>query len=144
DTIGFHFNITVPDKYYQEVFNGYEDTIINLGPIKNRDCPKIYQQCHAMILPTLVECFSASYPEAMKMERPILTSNYPFASTVCKNAALYFNAHDPSDIADKIRTLAGDPDLYTSLVAAGNERLSAFLSPTERCSKYINLLYKLR
>jgi len=144
DSILYHFNITVPEAYYQSVFQGYEHSIINLGPIKNRDCPKIYEQCDAMILPTLVECFSASYPEAMKMERPILTSNYSFSTSVCGDAALYFNAQDPVDIANKISLLANDRNLYKSLVAAGNERLNSFLSPADRCSKYINLLSKLR
>lgn len=143
EAIDYKFKITVPDSYYKKTFKGYEDSIINLGPIKNSDCPNEYVHCDAMILPSLVECFSASYPEAMKMERPILTSNYSFSTSVCGDSALYFNALDPKDIAEKIRLLANDGQLYQDLVTSGLKRLDHFLSPEERCSKYINLLLNM-
>lgn len=134
------FHITVPDSYYETNFIGYESTIINLGSVKNEDCPNLYSYCDAMILPSLVECFSASYPESMKMKRPILTSDYSFAKSVCGDAALYFNALDPDDIANKVKTLLNDAQLYDKLVTSGTQRLDCFLSPRERCNKYINLL----
>lgn len=141
--ISYQFQITVPDDYYKMFFNGYEETIINLGPVKNIDCPHLYANSDAMILPSLVECFSASYPESMKMKRPILTSDYSFAKSVCGNAAIYFNALDPIDISEKIIKLANDDKLYKSLVLAGTERLSFFMSPKERCDKYIDTLSKM-
>ena len=69
------------------------------------NCPKLYNQADAMFLPTLLETFSASYPEAMKMERPILTSDLDFAKDICGDAALYFNPLDSYDIANKIKTI---------------------------------------
>lgn len=142
--VNYKFYITVPDDHYSEFFSDYKSTIINLGPIRNSDCPEIYKNCDAMILPSLVECFSAAYPEAMKMQRPILTSDYSFAKSVCGDAAMYFNALNPEDIALKIKQLANNDLLYRSLVLAGNERLNYFLSPAQRCSKYIELVTKMR
>lgn len=144
EKIACQFYITVPDLHYKEFFKGYEDSIINLGQLKNSDCPKAYEQCDAMILPSLVECFSASYPEAMKMERPILTSDYSFARTVCGKAALYFDPLNPADIADKIRKLTNDEALYLKLVSEGSKQLESFLSPAERCTRYIDILLKMR
>ncbi|AMG13755.1 glycosyltransferase [Vibrio vulnificus] len=138
------FNVTVSDCFYKKVFQGYEDSIVNLGHVDNKNCPKLYEQVDAMILPTLVECFSASYPEAMVMNRPILTSDYSFAKSICGEAAIYFDPFNPSDIAEKIRLLASDRNLYKGLVSAGSKRLGSFLSPTQRCEKYINLLSMMR
>ena len=55
-----------------------------------------------MFLPTFLECFSASYAEAMLMKKPIITSNLGFAQNVCKDAAVYFDPCNPEDIIDKI------------------------------------------
>ena len=52
-----------------------------------------------IFLPTLLKVFIAAYPEAMKIEKPIMTSNYSFATDVCQDSALYF---DPLDSKDKI------------------------------------------
>ncbi len=49
-------------------------------------------------MPTLLECFSASYLEAMYMKKIIFTSDLPFAHTVCKDAAFYFAPHDVENI----------------------------------------------
>ncbi|HHB1565633.1 TPA: glycosyltransferase, partial [Vibrio metschnikovii] len=134
------FYITVPDDYYKSNFSGYEGKIINLGLVKNSECPELYLKSDAMILPSLVECFSASYPEAMKMMRPILTSNYSFAQSICGDAAIYFNPLAPDDIAKKIRLLANDEKVYEELVLNGVKRLNCFLSPSERCNQYLYLM----
>ncbi|MFK2341775.1 glycosyltransferase [Bacteroides fragilis] len=76
-------------------------SIVNLGIIDVSKCPQLYNECDALFLPTLLECFSANYVEAMKMRKPIVTSNLPFATNVCKNAALYFDPMNAHDIVEK-------------------------------------------
>jgi len=67
-------------------------------------------------LPTLVESFTASYPEAMIMKKPILTSDYQFSRTVCLDSALYFNPYNPIDIVSKITHIVTSKDLQEELV----------------------------
>ena len=141
--LDFKFFITVPDKYYVENFKGYENAIINYGVVKNSECPRLYEKADFMILPSLVECFSASYPEAMFMEKPILTSDYSFSHSICGDAAIYFDPLDVKDIAEKIILLACDHDMQQQLVRKGVERLSRFDSPSMRFSKYINKCKKV-
>lgn len=38
-------------------------------------------------MPSLLECFTATYPEAMRMERPIVTTDLAFAQGLCGEAA---------------------------------------------------------
>lgn len=92
-----------------------------------------------MFLPTLLECFSASYAEAMVMKKPILTSDLGFAHTVCKNAALYFDPDDADDVADKIITLIHSPQLQAELIEKGTSQLGQFGSAEQRAVKILEL-----
>ena len=114
--------------------NAEIDTIINVGPIRIEEAPSLYKECDAMFLPTLLECFSASYVESMKMEKPILTSDMGFAWTVCNNAAIYFDPMDANDIAAKII------ELFNSKLPF-NIKFCAFVVKTEQNSNVIRLSF---
>jgi len=103
------------------------------------ECPFLYSQCDFMFLPTLLECFSASYPEAMKMGLPILTSDLAFAREVCQDAALYFDPVDARDIAKKIVYLHENPELQEKMRTSGFEKLEAFGNSRERAEKFIQV-----
>lgn len=119
-------------------------SIINLGLVDVSQCPQLYFECDALFLPTLLECFSANYAEAMKMEKPILTSNLSFASTVCQNAALYFDPLDPEDIAEKIILLIEDEKLRTKLINEGIKQLLKFNTSKERAERYLEICDKIK
>src|SRR5690606_10997307 len=87
------FVLTLKPKDYMERI-GYHPRIHNVGPVRPEECPALYQECDGLFLPTLAECFSASYPEAMKMEKPIVTTDLGFAKSICGMAALYFEPMD--------------------------------------------------
>jgi len=133
------FILTIDSKDFDNLFYGLNDYIINLGPVNVKSAPSIYSQCDALFLPTLLEVFSASYPEAMKMNLPILTSNYSFAKDVCKDAALYFDPLDPKDIADKIKELINNKRLNKFLIENGNKRIQKFENAKSRAKKYLEI-----
>ena len=83
------FVVTISPQAYQSIFylSELKDQIINIGGIHPSLCPQIYSECDALFYPTLLECFSAAYPEAMIMKKPILTSDLSFATGVCGDAA---------------------------------------------------------
>ena len=130
------FYLTINHEEYLKNFKETKN-IINLGPQLVEDCPKLYNSIDAMFLPTLLETFSASYPEAMIMERPIITSNLDFAHDICGEAALYFDPLDGYDIANKIKTIITDPLLYEDLVEKGKQRLKKFETSRSRAEKYL-------
>ena len=139
DKFDYEFHITIRDEDYQRVFKGKEKWVKNHGHVYAKDCPALYNDCDAMFLPAHLECFSASYPEAMKMERPILTGNLSFAKTVCNDAALYFDNLDPKDIAEKISLLFHDNEVYDDLVEKGKDRLLVFDDSRTQAEKYLNI-----
>lgn len=139
DIFKYEFHITIKKEDFIRVFNGKEKWVKNHGHILTKDCPQLYKECDAMFLPSHLECFSASYPEAMKMERPILTSNLSFAKTVCGDAALYFNNTNAKDVAEKIKKVFHDNDLYEDLILKGKERLKSFDDSRGQAKKYLKI-----
>src|ERR1035437_649121 len=105
------FILTIDNNIFESKFSEIaKQQIINIGPIPIEECPQLYNECDAMFLPTLLECFSANYPEAMKMQKPILTSNLSFAIDVCADAAIYFDPLDEVDIVKSIIRLIDNKD----------------------------------
>lgn len=135
----FRFVVTLTEKELS-IDGEYKPYLILLGKTQISQCPFLYEQADAMFLPTLLECFSASYPEAMYMKCPILTSDLPFAHSLCGESAIYFDPLSPKDIAQKILRLAESNNLQASLKANGIERLKLFDSFEERARKYIQVI----
>jgi glycosyltransferase involved in cell wall biosynthesis len=136
------FVLTLKEGDYKQHI-GINPKIHNVGPVKPAECPALYQECDALFLPTLAECFSASYPEAMIMEKPIITTDLGFAHSICGEAAIYYQAKNAEAAADSIEVLIADVQLQNQLVEKGKEQLNAFNSPQARAGKYLALCEKL-
>ncbi len=117
-----------------------ESHFIFTGRVDLAQCPSLYKQADIMFMPTLLECFSATYPEAMTMGVPIVTTDLPFARGLCGEAALYYSPIDAADAADKVYTLATDQQLQAHLVQAGKEQLKVYDNYNERSEKLIHIL----
>ncbi len=141
--IAYKFFLTIDEESYKTLFHGHEDQVINLGPVQSKYCPSLYEQCDALFLPTLLESFTASYPEAMKMQKPILTSDLSFAHSLCQKAAIYFDPFDSKDIADKIIKLSKDQQLQEELITKGNDRLQNFETAKSRARKYVEICERI-
>lgn len=138
------FTLTIPHEDFKKTFGVETEYLKNLGPILSKECPTHYNGADALFLPTLLECFTASYPEAMIMQRPIITSDLPFAKFICgENNALFFDPLDPVDIADKIEFLITNKGKYQDLVENGLKRVKQFLTPDQRSDKYIQILEEI-
>lgn len=135
----FIFVLTI-NKNEIKVSNRNLKYIEFLGKVDIKDCPSLYNSCNYMFLPTLLECFSASYCEAMKMKVPILTSNLGFARGICKDAAIYFDPISAKSIGDAIYLLYLDKNKQKELIAFGTKRLNFFDSSKERAKKYLKII----
>jgi glycosyltransferase involved in cell wall biosynthesis len=134
------FVVTLPDVDFKKLTGDLEiQNIINIGPVKVEEAPSLYNECDAMFLPTLLECFSASYVEAMKMEKPIITSDMGFAHTICEDAAIYVDPINTKDIAGKIIKLYKSKDLQNRLIEKGLKKLKVFGNAEDRARHYLML-----
>lgn len=138
------FVVTLPADRYNQLFSDkYKEIIINVGFLPSKEGPSLYKECDIMFLPTLLECFSASYAEAMIMQKPIVTSDMGFARCVCKDAAVYFNPINVEDITEKLVHLIDDKALQTSLIEKGKLQLDQFGSSEDRARKVLELCERL-
>lgn len=135
----FRFVLTLPREKFDLLFSEMGDSVINVGPVRIDECPSLYQECDFMFLPTLLECFSASYAEAMAMRKPILTSDMSFAHTVCQDAAIYFDPLDPKDIAEKIIALQNDGEKQEQLKNRGEEILQGYSFAEQRAESLLEI-----
>lgn len=134
------FILTIPIEVFDKIIpKMYSDIILTVGPVSMREAPSLYKECDAMFLPTLLECFSASYAEAMAVGKPIITSNMGFAKTVCNDAAIYFNPIDPLDISNKIAELVYNKALQNEMKKRGKERMSIFGTSKQRTNEYLKI-----
>lgn len=139
DGNNIEFILTLDSNSLKKIFPILPKQVINLGPVPLNSCPSLYAQCDAIFAPTLLETFTAVYPEAMKMKKPILTSNLSFATDICNNAALYFNPLDVNDIIKTIKLIINDKKLQNTLVEEGLKQLEFFETSESRTKKYLEI-----
>lgn len=138
----FRFILTIPEGGLY-IPNQVKDNFLLIGKVDVAECPNLYQQCDIMILPSLLECFSATYPEAMKMEVPIVTTDLEFARGLCGDAACYYSAVDAKACANAIFKVATDKGYAAKLVANGKEQLRKFDNYEQRADKLIGILERM-
>lgn len=131
-----------PEDFQTKIGGDHGGKILNVGPVKPQECPALYAECDALFLPTLAECFSASYPEAMVMGKPIITTDLGFARGICGEAALFYEPQNPKAAADAIIRLINDDVLWKDLIIKGKERLKVFDTPKQRTEKYLDICKK--
>jgi len=142
-TFQYRFILTLTGDEINFMEANYRKHIVFLGKVSIYACPHLYSQSDLMFMPTLLECFSATYPEAMKMGVPILTSDLPFAKSICGDAAVYFDPLSPQSVGEAIYSLATNDSLRKEYIRRGKKRLLTFETAKTRAQKYIEILEKL-
>lgn len=138
------FYVTLRAEDFNNLFHPeVRHRIRNVGVLKPQECPVLANKCDALFLPTLLECFSASYPEAMFLKKPIITSDLSFARNICGDAALYFNPLNPNDIANTIIKLINNKQLQLDLIDEGQKRIKDFYTPSQRAQSYLDICKSL-
>lgn len=74
------------------------DYVVNVGHVDPQHIPALFEQCNALLLPTLLESYGLPFVEAMFNKRTIITSDFDFTRDVCREAAYYFDPLDEESI----------------------------------------------
>lgn len=144
----FEFVLTLPTDVWQRYaprleWLGVQNVVINKGVVRADECPALYTASDALFLPTLLEQFTATYPEAMIMRRPILTSDLDFAHSICGPAAEYFDPLDARAAATSCLRIMENDRLREHLVQLALERVKSFPTPEEKFCAYMKLLERI-
>lgn len=137
----YKFITTLDEGFINDLPDESKERIITLGAVTIYQCPPLYTVSDALFLPTLLECYSASYAEAMYMCKTILTSDRSFAKTICGDAAFYFDPLDNADIAEKILLASTDSDERKHKLLVGKEISNAIPNAHQRAQKYMSILH---
>lgn len=139
----FRFVMTIKEEKFIHIDNDMKDYFEFIGPVPISAVPFLYKQCDIMFQPSLLECFTATYPEAMRMGIPIITTDLDFAKGLCGNAARYYSAIDARDCAQAIYDVATNNTLRNHLIESGKKQLNKYDNYNIRAKKLIEILEKL-
>ena len=146
----FTFVTTLPQQAYadSEIVTlarqlNVERHIENIGYVPLQAGPALYQSCQISFLPSVLETFSATYPESMCMGLPIVTSDLDFARSVCESAALYFKPLCASAAAAQIARLIESEPLRRQYIVSGVTQVQKFPTPHEKYAMYSEIIRKL-
>lgn len=112
----------------------------SVGEINATQCPAFYNQLDALVFPSLLECFSASPIEAMKMNTTVIASDYPFVREVCGDASFYFDPMSADDIATTIFNALSDNELRESKKLLGTQLVNGLPTAKDRAISYLNII----
>ncbi|CAK2050689.1 putative Glycosyltransferase [Vibrio crassostreae] len=108
----FKFILTLDNDYFQSSDllkeinrKGLGRYFSNVGYVPVKDGPSLYDRSDCVFLPTLLETFTSVYPESIARNKDLITSDFPFSRDICDDAALYVDALDPLDCAEKIKKI---------------------------------------
>jgi glycosyltransferase involved in cell wall biosynthesis len=105
---------------------GLAEDVVMTGYIDDLALRWLYQNCYAMVYPSLFEGFGLPVLEAMSLGAPVISSNVTSMPEIAGDAALLVNPLDDGDISSAMLNLARDSGLRASLIERGKERAKAF------------------
>jgi glycosyltransferase involved in cell wall biosynthesis len=71
--------------------------ILPLGWVKKEHLKAVYDASDACLMPSLLESLSSAHLEAMQWGKPQISSDAPFATDLCGDAAVYVSAGSPGE-----------------------------------------------
>ena len=105
---------------------GVVDYVRLLGPLSVEQLDSLYAVADCLVLPTLHEGFGLPVLEAMVRSVPVVCSDIPAMREVAGEAALYFDPHEPQQIAMRIAEAIEDTPLAERLRDQGRIRAASF------------------
>lgn len=140
----YRFIVTLPEqgpnvvKFWDLVKRlGVSEMIQNVGTVPLDDCPRLYAKSDIVFLPTLLETFSVTYLEAMRVGCAIVTTDLDFARDICGKAAEYFEPSMPEAAASALIQVAKDSHKREQLIDLGRQRLKSFPTPEEKYQAHL-------
>ncbi|MBI4709098.1 MAG: glycosyltransferase family 4 protein [Candidatus Portnoybacteria bacterium] len=108
--------------------------------VEDKNLMPFFQNASLYVFPSLCEGFGLPPLEAMACGVPVVSSGASCLPEILGEAAVYFDALDPQDIAQKIRQVLEDESLRQKLVLAGYEQIKKY--SWEKMGKEISGIYE--
>ena len=122
---------------------GLIDEIECIGHIDYTEMSKHYASSDVVLIPSVIETFSATYLEAFCNKKPVVAADRKHARNVCQNAAIFANPFDAYDVASRIFDIFEDKTLRRKLHANAVRVISSQVSQATRTRKIIEILQEV-
>jgi glycosyltransferase involved in cell wall biosynthesis len=97
-----------------------------LGFVPDAEVPGLVAGARALVLPSFAEGFGLPVIEAQAAGTPVACSDIPALREAAGDAAVFFDPHDISSLADALNMLLGDEEKKDLLRKRGRERAAQF------------------
>jgi glycosyltransferase involved in cell wall biosynthesis len=94
----------------------YRNDVVMTGYVSEDELVKIIGSSYGLVYPSLWEGFGVPVLEAMQCDVPVITSTNSSMQEIAKDAALYADANNFNDIADKMMMLYKNENLRKQLI----------------------------
>lgn len=118
--------------YYQDVPAMVRDlglegsVVVDTSLADDAKLASLYRSASMLVVPSFVEGFGLPVLEAMACGCPVACSKAASLPEVGGDAALYFDPHDPSEMAEAMGRILAEPGLGPSLIKQGFENVKRF------------------
>ena len=131
------------DADYQSLVDGQKAGRVTLAPVPHRDLPATYGKYDLFIFPSVSETFGFPLVEAMACGLPVIAADTLTNREICGPAALYFPSFDAQALADRVKELRADPDLYRSIQQAGIARSQEKFNLSDHFDRLVTVLEQM-
>lgn len=136
----FKFVLTLTDEEWVNLSELTRKYSVNVGPLEVRELPAFYRTCHAGFFPSLLESFSVTPLEVMRMGLPLFASDRDFVRDFCGNVPFYFDPLNAADAAAVIAEAWLSEDSIASRSREGIEFSKSLPTSRDRAIRYLELL----
>ncbi|MDR0495685.1 MAG: glycosyltransferase family 4 protein [Treponema sp.] len=113
--------------------SAWRGDIFFTGHFPLESLPELYSGADFVVFPSMYEGFGMGVIEAMASGVPAACARAASLPKTAEHAALYFDPHDPEDMADRMVTLSSDRVLHDECRRLGLERAKIF--SWDRCAQ---------
>jgi glycosyltransferase involved in cell wall biosynthesis len=124
--VGQKAGLITGDNELPTTSEGLSSRIHFTGRVNQEILEQYFAHATCLIFPSLYEGFGLPPLEAMAAKCPVISSNAGSMQEVCGNAVLYFDPHNPQQLAKKIQIVLSDHTVRDSLIMRGRSHVENF------------------
>ncbi|HEU0112347.1 MAG TPA: glycosyltransferase family 1 protein, partial [Flavisolibacter sp.] len=99
----------------------YKADVVLTNYVEEKELAKLTASAYALVYPSLFEGFGVPVLEAMQCNVAVLTSVNSSMQEIAEDAALYFDATNHTDMAEKLMLIYKDESLRSRLIEKGKQ-----------------------
>lgn len=123
--------------------NNLSDLVLFTGTVKRTEVYRILHDIDIFIMPSVSEGFCNAVVEAHFAANPVILSNISTFRELFNEGVLFFNPHDPHDIAEAVFYLINNPEFREELAEKGFKNAKKKFSLQKTIDEYFSLYKKI-